>query len=137
MVSAARSDKDGDNQAQSRKLNHPAGCRIQHWFRPEVELLARSDCRINGTILVVQRDVFQRPCKYRCRYPASAPGTVNTEEPQQGVEDHVRPAHDAAHCRQRLGDGVHDYLVEVAAVGGQHPGDNPEDVEDQEAWNQR
>ncbi len=138
MVSAARSDKDGDNQTQRRPGATQQDVGVEHRFSPEVELFARFDGRINRAVLVVQRDVFQRPR----RHDAVIQGgkrqrTVHTEEPQQRVKDNVCPANHAAHRRQRRRDRVHDDLVEVAAIARQGPRNNAEDGEDQEARDQR
>lgn len=87
MVSAARSDKDGDNQTQRRPGATQQDVGVEHRLSPEVELFARFDGRINRAVLVVQRDVFQRPR----RHDAVIRGgkrqrTVHTEEPQQRVK---------------------------------------------------
>ncbi len=64
MVSAARSDKDGDNQTQRRPGATQQDVGVEHRLSPEVELFARFDGRINRAVLVVQRDVFQRPRRH-------------------------------------------------------------------------
>ena len=138
MVSATGSDKDGDNQTQRCPGATQQDVGVEHRLGPEVELFACFDSRINRAVLVVQRDVFQRPRGHDAVIQRrQRQGTVHTEEPQQGVKDNVCPADHAAHRRQRRGDRVHDDLVEVAAVARQGPRDNAEDGEDQEARDQR
>ena len=138
MVSAAGSDKDGDNQTQRRPGATQQDVGVEHRLGPEVELFTRFDRRINRSVLVVQGDVFQRPRRHDAVIQrGQSQRTVHPEEPQQGVKDDVCPADHAAHRRQRRRDGVHDDLVEVAAVTRQGPRDNAEDGEDQEARDQR
>ncbi len=61
IVRATRCREDSDDQTQRCAATTEEDIRIQHRFRPDMERFTGFQRRIDGAILLVNRDVFQRP----------------------------------------------------------------------------
>lgn len=103
-----------------------------------MELFPGGHRRFDRTVFVIQLHVFQRERRHDAAVQRrQRHGAVHPEEPQQRGEQHVHPAHHAAHLGQRRRNAVHDDLVEVGAPVRQRERHQPHDREDDETGDQR
>ncbi len=76
--------EDSDDQTQRCAAATEEDIRIQHRFRPDMERFTGFQRRIDGAILLVNRDVFQRPGRHDAAIQrGQRQRTMNTKEPQQ------------------------------------------------------
>ena len=138
VVIATGDHKDGQDKAKGGTGAAEEDEGVGDRFGPEVELFACLQRRFNRAVLVVEGDVFQGEGEQNAGFQrGERQHAVYPEEPEEGGEHHVDPADQTAHIGQRLGDAVHDQLVEVGARIAQQIGDDPHDGEDDKARNER